>query len=210
MPYNQTSPHGIRAPVDLSSLPLWFGNELQFLPTSQERDALRHIAVELDAFVRWPKEARLYFPGYDRLPETGKKQKYFNKYSEEICREARALDFQPDRRPNGPAIAAFLLAGGIRPKRFGSSNQWSIHHLYSGKFPYLGSKDTTHAAKRGEHFTQSAGLVAIHPIADAAADEYPCFSWLLRAHAFLRFRYDPDGVFSLEQDDLGFPIQELL
>jgi len=49
-----------------------------------------------------------------------------------------------------------------------------------------------------------AGLVAAHPIADAICDEIPFFSWLLRAHSFLRFGYDPDGVFSADTDDYGF------
>jgi hypothetical protein len=93
---------------------------------------------------------------------------------------ARARGVVLDTRPNGPAIAAFILAGGIRPERFGSSNAWSVHHLYSGKFPYIGPKTTTHAAKESGHFTQSAGLVAAHPIADALVDEFPFFAWLLR------------------------------
>jgi len=109
-----------------------------------------------------------------------------------------------DGRPNGPAIASFRLAGGKRPPRFGSSNSWSIHHLYSGKFPYPGYQETTHAAKSCLHFTQSAGLIAVHPIADAMVDEFPFFAWLLRGGAFLRFGYDPDGVFSSSRDDCGF------
>jgi hypothetical protein len=75
-------------------------------------------------------------------------------------------------------------SGGIRPSRFGSNNAWSIHHIYSGKFPYIGKYDTLHASHDGRHFTQSAGLVAIHPIADQLADEYPFFSWYLRAISF--------------------------
>jgi hypothetical protein len=46
--------------------------------------------------------------------------------------------------------------------------------------------------------------VAIHPIADALFDEFPVFAWFLRAHAYLRFGYDPDRVFSLDCDDYGF------
>jgi hypothetical protein len=46
------------------------------------------------------------------------------------------------------------------------------------------------------YFTQSAGLVAIHPVADALADEFAVFAWRLRAEAFLRFGYDPEGAFS--------------
>jgi phenylalanine-4-hydroxylase len=50
--------------------------------------------------------------------------------------------------------------------------------------------------KNGDHFTQSGGLVAIHPIAEALKDEYFYFAWLLRHEAFLGFAYDPDRVFS--------------
>ncbi len=100
---------------------------------------------------------------------------------------------------------AYLVAGGHRVARFGSTNAVSIHHLYSGKFPYLGHTTTLHAPKHGAHFTQSAGLVAIHPIADAMCDEYPFFSWFLRAKAFLLFGYDPDGAFSpMPPDAFGF------
>ena len=38
------------------------------------------------------------------------------------------------------------------------------------------------------HFTQSAGV----------------FAWRLRAEAFVRFGYDPEGTFSDTQDKLGF------
>jgi hypothetical protein len=79
-----------------------------------------------------------------------------------------------------------------------------MHHVYSGKFRYIDRTATTHAVKLRDHFTQSAGVIATHPIADALSDEYPFFSWLLRFEAFSRFGYDPDGVFSSSQDDLGF------
>lgn len=64
-----------------------------------------------------------------------------------------------------------------------------------GKFPYVDRDSTLHAVKDGAHFTQSAGLVATHPIVDQMCDEYPFFSWYLRAIAFKKFGYDPDGVF---------------
>jgi hypothetical protein len=51
---------------------------------------------------------------------------------------------------------------------------------------------------------QSAGLVAIHPVAEALKDEYSYFAWLLRHEAFLRFDYDPDSVFSEKTDEYGF------
>ena len=156
-----------------------------------------------EAFVAWPRSALLLWRGCDRVPEDGKRQKYFS-YPDVIKAKARSAGIVLDTRPNGPAIAAFQLAGGSRPPRFGSSNAWSIHHLYSGKFPYHVRNSTTHAAKNGDHFTQSAGLIAAHPVADALVDEFPFFAWYLRAEAHQRFGYDPDGVFGPEVDELGF------
>ena len=60
--------------------------------------------------------------------------------------------------------------------------------------------------KDGNHFTQSAGLVAVHPIAEALADEYSYFAWLLRCESFKRFDYDPDLVFCKKIDEFGFKI----
>jgi len=100
---------------------------------------------------------------------------------------------------------AFLLAGGKRPKR--SNNQgWRIDHIYDGKFSWTIDKQTLHAVKDGNHFTQSAGLIAIHPIAEALRDEYFYFTWLLRHEAFIRFNYDPDMVFCKKIDKYGFKI----
>jgi len=61
-----------------------------------------------------------------------------------------------------------------------------------------------HAVKDGKHFTQAAGLVAIHPVAEALKDEYFYVAWRLRHEAFLRFGYDPDRVFSERIDEYGF------
>ena len=203
MPYNLSSPNGIVEPCDLTDLAGWFSRELTQVPSLAERNVLKTVAGKLDSFVRWASEAVLLWPGCDRVPPPGKKQKYFS-FPNHIRQMAGSLGVRLDSRPNGPAIAAFRLAGGTRPERFGSSNAWSIHHLYSGKFPYLGRRETTHAAKECNHFTQSAGLVAAHPVADALVDEFPFFAWLLRAESYRRFGYDPDSVFSNGSDDYGF------
>jgi hypothetical protein len=109
-----------------------------------------------------------------------------------------------DSRSNGPAVMAYRLAGGERPKRRDGKQCWNIHHLYDGRFPANDVGKTLHAVKDGKHFTQAAGLVAIHPIAHACAEEYFWFAWQLRREAFLRFGYDPDGVFSVRTDSMGF------
>ncbi len=203
MPYNLSAPNGIVKPCELTDLEEWFARELTQVPNPAERNILKVVAHELDSFVRWASEAVLLWPGCDRVPPAGKKQKYFS-FPVHIRQMAKSGRVRLDTRPNGPAIASFLLAGGTRPPRFGSSNAWSIHHLYSGKFPYCGRKETTHASKECNHFTQSAGLVAAHPVADALVDEFPSFAWLLRAEAYRRFGYDPDSVFSADHDQYGF------
>ncbi len=203
MPYNLSSPKGIIEPCDLTDLEGWFARELTQVPNPTERSVLTIVAGELDSFVRWASEAILLWPGCDRVPPPGKKQKYFS-FPDHIRQMAQSLRVRLDTRQNGPAIAAFLLAGGTRPERFGSSNSWSIHHLYSGKFSYFGREETTHATKERNHFTQSAGLIAAHPVADALVDEFPFFAWLLRAEAYRRFGYDPDSAFSADHDEYGF------
>jgi hypothetical protein len=205
MPYNLSSPNGIVEPCDLACLEEWFERELTQVPAPAERSVLKITAGELGSFVEWTPGAILLWPGCDRVPPPGKKQRIFS-YPPHLGRLAKSMGVNLDTRPNGPAIASFLLAGGKRPKRFGSSNAWSIHHLYSGKFPYRVGEKTIHAAKEGNHFTQSAGLVAAHPVADALVDEFPFFAWFLRAKAYLRCGYDPDRVFSpdVTHDEYGF------
>lgn len=200
--YNLASPNGIVEPCRLSDLLGWLARELTQVPEN-EKSVLKRVADQIDSFVRWPRQAILLWPDCDRIAPPGKKHRYHS-YPTHIRQLAKTAGVVLDTRPNGPAIASFRLAGGERPDRFGSSNRWSIHHLYSGKFPYCGLQVTTHAAQSGRHFTQSAGLIAAHPIADALADEYPFFAWLLRARAFNLFGYDPDGVFSRRQDSYGF------
>ncbi len=201
--YNLSSPKGLLERVDLTDIEGWFDRELAQIQNRTERTVLKRVLSDLDTFIRWPAEAVLFWPECDRVPFIGKKQKYFL-YPQHICELARSRGIKLDSRANGPAIASFLFAGGDRPKRLGSSNSWSIHHLYSGKFPYLGRQDTIHATKLRHHFTQSAGLVAAHPIADAVVDEYPFVTWLLRARGYLKFGYDPDHVFARQFDEYGF------
>jgi hypothetical protein len=202
MVYNLNSPYSIQAPVTLDNVEEWFREESSRLPNGSERQVLVDVAVNVDSFVNMPSRAVLLWRGCNRVPVPPARQRY-HRYPDELKIIAKHAQVYLDGRPNGPAIAAFLYAGGSRPKRYGSSNAWSIHHLYSGKFPYVDRKDTTHAAKSALHFTQSAGLVAVHPIADALVDEFPPFAWLARARAYLAFGYDPDGVFG-EKDELGF------
>jgi len=145
----------------------------------------------LPAFISWPKRSLLLLPGVTRDAR-------YHQYPTEVKQQLIKAGITPDKRSNGPAICSFLLADGIRPVRE-TGKGWNIHHLYDGKFPYNNNPTTTHAVKDGRFFTEAAGLVALHPLADAMADEFADFAWWLRREAYDRFGFDPDGVFGERQ-----------
>jgi hypothetical protein len=209
---NLRSRTGINRPCDLGAIDEWFSAELAFVEPRSHQDVIRTVHKHLDDFLKWPASAILLWNGCVRPTD-----KIRHNYPLTVKTYAKAVNIESIKASelsdtvslksfcNGPAVAAFQLAGGARPNRRGSTNQWNIHHIYSGKFFYLGKEVTLHARQDGKHFTQSAGLVAVHPIADQICDEFPCFSWLLRAMAFLKFGYDPDQVFSVNaHDEYGF------
>ena len=148
--------------------------------------------AEKDAFVRWPAGALLFLLGCVRDVK-------YHDYDAALKARCRAAGFQPDTRSNGPAINAFRLAGGVRPKRHATNHEWSVHHIYDGKFPAPDRATTTHAVNDGRYFSEAAGLVAVHPIADALADEVPYFAWLLRSEALDRFGFNPDDLQASQQ-----------
>ncbi|MFO1514476.1 MAG: hypothetical protein U1F83_16470 [Verrucomicrobiota bacterium] len=202
--FNLESPNSLSQKCDIENLTTWALNEAKVISDLAVRDCVTDVCKSLDVFVRWPTKAVLLWSGCDRIAPPGARQR-IHTFPNIIKDAAKRVKAPLDTRSNGPAIVSFLVAGGTRPTRFGSHNSWSVHHIYSGKFPYLGRSNTLHAAKEGLHFTQSAGLIAVHPIADGICDEYPFFSWLLRAEAFRRFGYDPDGVFrDSPPDQFGF------
>lgn len=149
-----------------------------------------------DLYIRWPREQLLLLPGVTR--PTRKSESQFHVYPPDVLDRLRQAGVTADPRSNGPAVAAYCLAGGDRPLRIAGRGRrgWSAHHIYDGRHPLRPGLATTHAVKMGKLFTEAAGLVAAHPIADALADEVPYFAWLLRQEAFRRFKLDPDGVFA--------------
>jgi hypothetical protein len=181
----------------LADLNTWLEAEAGSIVPDTFRRVLVEVNGSLDSFVKWPQRAELLWATCDR---TAKYHTYPNMLKT-LFRQQRVTC---DARSNGPAIMAYLVAGGQRPKRNGN-HDWTIHHLYDGKFPYPGSvRQSVRAVMDARHFTQSAGLVAIHPVADALAHEFAVFAWRLRVESFLRFGYDPEGAFSDSQDEFGF------
>ena len=151
-------------------------------------DLVDYVWRKRELFVKWPAKQMCFMPGCTRVD--------YHNYSAEQKAQLKAEGIAADSRSNGPAIMAFLLAGGERPGRAKPNKQWSVHHIYDGHFPLDGRSSTAHAVKDGRYFTEAAGLVAIHPIADALADEVPYFAWLLRFEAYKRFGFDPDEAFA--------------
>jgi hypothetical protein len=193
-------------PCRLDDLQLWLESEVCSITVESHRTIILEVARNLDSYVRWPQRAELLWEGCDRKRENAQQQRYHS-YPAELKAALPEHRFQ-DRRSNGPAITAYLVAGGERPLR-SSGRGWNIHHLYDGKFPYPSNpRPSLQAVKEVCHFTQSAGLVAVHPIADALADECAAFAWRLRAESFRRFGYDPEGVFSSAQNPYGFAGEE--
>ena len=202
MSYNLGSKNNIKAPVDQKNLLDWFKNEISDLEPHLQEIVLK-IYTDIEFLCNFPETALLLWADCDRTPPIKGKQKYHS-FPDTIIQKAKGKGILLDSRPNGPAIVAFEFAGGNRPQRYGSNNKWHIHHLYSGKFPYIGKENTLHASKDCLHFTQAAGLVAMHPLSDALADENPAFTWFLRFKAYEKFGYDPDQAFSEKIDNWGF------
>ena len=162
-------------------------------------NSLNRIANEVwsnkDRFIRWSTRSLLFWAGLVRHPDGRRKDCY--KFSPKRKALLKRANLEEDARNNGPAILAFRLAGGDRPTRVDfPRHHWSIHHIYDGRFPAKDGKSVLHASRDGEHFTQAAGLVALHPLADGLVGDCSFFAWLLRYEAFIRFNYDPDGVFN--------------
>lgn len=148
-------------------------------------------------FVEWPERGDVLFaPGICRPGIR------FHRYNDKQKALLLENGIRSDTRSNGPAIMSYRLAGGRRPQREKPGREWSIHHIYDGNFPAPGCATTTRAVAHSEYFTRAAGLVAVHPIADGLADECAYFAWLLRYEAFIRFKFDPDRVFSTPIGDL--------
>ncbi len=150
MPYNLESPNALLEPIDPSDIEGWFVRETVQVESEPVRHVLHHVAGHLADFVQWPQRVVLLWDGCDRCPPTGKKQKY-HRYPESISKLAKTQKITLASRPNGPARAAFMFAGGLRPERFGSTNAYTMHHVYSGKFPYIEQTRTVQKSKTGRH-----------------------------------------------------------
>lgn len=133
MPYNLTARCSLLERIDLNNLLDWYSRETEQIATESFRHVVQYVGPHWQDFVRFAEKPVLLWQGCDRIKLEGKKQKYHT-YPVEIRYAAKCLNVKLDTRPNGPARASFEFAGGERPERVGSTNDWTAHHLYSGKF----------------------------------------------------------------------------
>ena len=173
-------------------VPAWIRRMLPKKPRIGEQCA-RAIWNQRDAYIRWPRQQRLLLPGVVKHPDGMNPECYV--YPPELVAEITQAGLPVDRRNNGPAILAFLLAGGDRPRRpFPEKWAWTIHHIYDGQHTRGNNQPVPHAINDGSLFTEAAGLVAVHPLADYVGMNVSLLAWLLRWEAFRRFGFDPMGV----------------
>lgn len=112
------------------------------------------------------------------------------------------------REPWAFAVAAFKRCGGNVPQPVPGAERWPPPvHLYAGA-PALPNGSVFEATRHQNHYTQSAGLVAVHTVVHHLMPQYPCIVNTLRARAFKEFKYDPAKYFSPQawHDACGFVI----
>lgn len=111
-----------------------------------------------------------------------------------------------EKFPVHPDRFAFAFARGQHP------NDWTFHHLYDGILPFHGQRKTLDARKHGRHFTETAGMVTVHPLVQELYDHRACIRRTLRARSFTQFKYDPDEDFAKggPHNEFGFRIPALV
>lgn len=170
------------APSDRPALAL-----LRSLETSRNLNLIDTIWDKPDVYVQWPRKALLFAPG--------SVYGHRHQYTDEQRRFAKASGTRITYGPFAPAVVAFRAAGGFRPYKLDGTTKWPICHIYHGFFLAPGRDQTLNATSDGLHFSQAAGLVALHFFAGMLLGSSPYFAWLLRYEAYKRFAYDPDHVF---------------
>ena len=142
-----------------------------------------------------PNRTRIEMPPPERVLGDEEQAAYEAQVGQE---DPNALGPGPDRNWWAWAVAAFRFAKGYRPEPPKGAEQWCTCHLYS--------LDVFLPREQRYHFTQSANLVAVHPVVQSLMAQYPCIAKTLQARAFCAFRYDPANQFApgTGHDNCGF------
>ena len=129
---------------------------------------------------------------------------------QERVAQYRALVRQEDpeeRLPSAHVFAAFSYTRGHVPQVSVADDGWRVMHLYAGA-PAFDNGVAFDAMADPKHYTQSACLVAVHPVVQHLMAQYPCIVYALRARSFTQFQYDPANYFApqAQHDDCGFVV----
>jgi hypothetical protein len=158
------------------------------------RTELEEIEALLLGWIRWPKDASLLWDGCVRMSAP-----YV--YPGLLQRRIPHGVIMDRRMNNGPGRTAFHAGGGSCPEG------WMCHHIYDrwySPWPREGKPLVGGAVAVGRHFTQSAGIAAVHPTVNIDAHGDTTVSRFLKLLAFLKFGYDPEQRFGDKTDDYGF------
>ena len=107
------------------------------------------------------------------------------------------------------AVAAFKYAGGNVPQAVPGADCWHLVHVYEALTRYAaGNQEEAHRAAK--HYTQSANLVALHPVVQHLMAQYPCIVNTLQHRIFDAFGYDPANLFAPGRghDNCGFVLND--
>ena len=105
-------------PWNLEDLGGWLEAEAGGIISDAYRRVLLEVNAGLDSFVQWPQRAELLWAGCDRTAK-------YHDYPDVLKGLFRQQRVTCDARSNGPAIMAYLVAGGQRPKRSGA-HEWTV------------------------------------------------------------------------------------
>ena len=83
--------------------------------------AVRSVWIDPEQFFEWPQVSAQLSTEFTRTDDG-------YDYPDELLARLALLGLSPGQRSNDPAIAAFLAAGGRRPKC--GHEGWPIHHIY--------------------------------------------------------------------------------
>ena len=126
--------------------------------------------------------------------------------------EYDALVRQQDPEAQEPwayAVSAFKRMGGCVPQAVPPEG-WQVLLLYEALTRWGAAGNRDEAAQAARHFTQSANLVAVHPVVQHLMAQYPCIVKTMQQRVFETFMYDPRTWFSPGEghDICGFQAQD--
>jgi len=106
-------------PCKLKDLSGWLEAEVCSTPIESHRRVILEVNHNLSDFVKWSERAELLWQGCDRTVD-------YHSFPDSLNHLFKERKLKRDTRSNGPAVAAFQVAGGNRPMRASGNGCISI------------------------------------------------------------------------------------